>query len=158
MLSVNAIKVLGNYFGGVFVYMDSSLPSLPLIKGQNKEYLKISLGTSLVAQWLRIRLPVQGTRVQSLVQEDPACRGATKPMHHNYWAREPQLLKPAHLEPVLPNKRSHNSEKPVHCSITTMKIKYLRYDAFITIPLERKYLSSIMQTLWLYLYWVFLKY
>ena len=39
---------------------------------------------SLVAQWLRIRLPMQGTRVQALVQEDPTCRRATKPMCHNY--------------------------------------------------------------------------
>ena len=29
-------------------------------------------------------------------------------------AREPQLLKPAHLEPVLHNKRSHGNEKPAH--------------------------------------------
>ena len=42
------------------------------------------LGASLVAQWLRIRLPMQGTRVQALVWEDPTCRGATKPMRHNY--------------------------------------------------------------------------
>ena len=42
------------------------------------------LGTSLVAQWLRIRLPMQGTWVQALVWEDPTCRGATKPMRHNY--------------------------------------------------------------------------
>ena len=41
-------------------------------------------GTSLVVQWLRIRLPMQGTQVRSLVQEDPTCRGATKPMRHNY--------------------------------------------------------------------------
>ena len=40
--------------------------------------------TSLVAQWLRIHLPIQGTRVQALVQEDPTCRGATKPVRHNY--------------------------------------------------------------------------
>ena len=39
---------------------------------------------SLVVQWLRIRLPMQGTRIQALVQEDPTCHGATKPMHHNY--------------------------------------------------------------------------
>ena len=37
---------------------------------------------SLVAQWLKIRLPVQGTRVRALVREDPTCRGATKPMRH----------------------------------------------------------------------------
>ena len=40
--------------------------------------------TSLLAQWLRICLSIQGTRVQSLVQEDPTCHGAAKPMHHNY--------------------------------------------------------------------------
>ena len=41
-------------------------------------------GISLVVQWLRIRLPRQGTRVQSQVQEDPTCGGATKPVHHSY--------------------------------------------------------------------------
>ena len=39
---------------------------------------------SLVAQWLRICLPMQGTRVRALVWEDPTCRGATRPMSHNY--------------------------------------------------------------------------
>ena len=39
---------------------------------------------SLVVQWLRIHLPMQGTWVQALVREDPTCRGATKPTHHNY--------------------------------------------------------------------------
>ena len=52
------------------------------------------LGTSLAVQWLRIRLPMQATRVQAPVREDPTCRGATKPVHHNCWARVPQLLKP----------------------------------------------------------------
>ena len=45
---------------------------------------KVKHRTSLVAQWLRIRLPMQGTRVRALVREDPTCRGATKPVHHNY--------------------------------------------------------------------------
>ena len=45
---------------------------------------RIRTGTSLVVQWLRIRLPVQGTWVQALVQEDPTCHGATKPVRHNY--------------------------------------------------------------------------
>ena len=38
--------------------------------------------TSLVVQWLIIRLPMQGTRVQSLVREDPTYRRATKPVHN----------------------------------------------------------------------------
>ena len=41
-------------------------------------------GASLVAQWLRICLPVQGTRVRVLVWEDPTCRGASRPVSHNY--------------------------------------------------------------------------
>ena len=41
-------------------------------------------GASLVAQWLRIRLPMQGTRVRALVREDPTCCGATKPVRHSY--------------------------------------------------------------------------
>ena len=41
-------------------------------------------GASLVAQWLRIRLPMQGTRVRALAPEDPTCHGATKPVLHSY--------------------------------------------------------------------------
>ena len=67
-----------------------------------------------------------GDTCSSLVWEDPTCRGATKPVRHNYWAcalepashnywaQVPQLLKPVRLEPVLRNKRSHHSDKPVH--------------------------------------------
>ena len=39
---------------------------------------------SLVAQWLGICLPMQGTQVRALVWEDPTYRGATKPVCHNY--------------------------------------------------------------------------
>ena len=46
--------------------------------------LKAAGGTPLVAQWLRTRLPIQGTRVQALVREDPTWHGATKRMRHNY--------------------------------------------------------------------------
>ena len=45
---------------------------------------KLVYRTSLVAQWLRIRLPMQGTRVETLVWEDPTRHGATKPVRHNY--------------------------------------------------------------------------
>ena len=50
----------------------------------------------LVAQWLRIRLlgfpggsvvknpSANAGETQALVQEDPTCHGATKPMSHNY--------------------------------------------------------------------------
>ena len=68
--------------------------------------------TSLVVQWLRIRLPMQETQVQSLVWEDHTCHGATKPVSHSYRAHMLQQLKLARLEPVLHNNRSHHKEKP----------------------------------------------
>ncbi|KAJ8776263.1 hypothetical protein J1605_015561 [Eschrichtius robustus] len=68
--------------------------------------------TSLLAQWLRLLLPMQGTRVQALVREDPTCHGATKPMCHNYGACA--LEPPTRLEPMLRNKRSHRNEKSTH--------------------------------------------
>ena len=46
-------------------------------------FLQTCIGTSLVAQWLKIRLPMQGTRIRALVQEDPTCCGAFKPVGHN---------------------------------------------------------------------------
>ena len=46
-----------------------------------KEYAR--WGASLVAQWLRICLLMQGTRVRALVWEDPTCHGAAGPVSHN---------------------------------------------------------------------------
>ena len=46
--------------------------------------LNEALWASLVAQWLGICLPTQETRVRALVREDSTCRGATKPVRHNY--------------------------------------------------------------------------
>ena len=66
-----------------------------------------------MVQCIRICLPVQGTQVCSPVWEDSTCRGATKPVHHEYLAHTLQLLNPVHLEPVLFNKRSHYNEKSV---------------------------------------------
>ena len=45
--------------------------------------MKTTLGASLVAQWLRICLLMQGTRVRALVWEDPTCHGAAGPVSHN---------------------------------------------------------------------------
>ena len=51
---------------------------------KNQNHQDIVYWASLVAQWLRICLPMQGTRVRALVWEDPTCRGATGPVSHNY--------------------------------------------------------------------------
>ena len=39
---------------------------------------------SLVVQWLGLHLPIQGTQIPSLVQEDPTGHRTTKLMCHNY--------------------------------------------------------------------------
>ena len=72
---------------------------------------KTCCGTSLVEQWLRIRLPMQGTRVWSLVQEDPTCHRGSKPVRHNYWA--------CALEPV-----SHNYWSPRTTTTEPMCLNY----------------------------------
>ena len=56
------------------------------LHGPSLSLYKLDLRASLVAQWLRNCLPMQGTRVRALVWEDPTCRGATRPVSHNYWA------------------------------------------------------------------------
>ena len=65
--------------------------NLKCIKGLNVRPETIKLlkenrgtGTSLVTQWFRIRLPMQGTWVRSLDHEDPTCCGAAKLVSHNY--------------------------------------------------------------------------
>ena len=118
---LNLLMLLCNYHHYTFPELFSSC------KTKNSVLIKKWLsGTSLVAQWLRICLPMQGTQVQSLDREDPTCCGATKPMHHkhwawalepvrhNYWAHVLQLLKPMRGEPMICNKRSHCNKKPVH--------------------------------------------
>ena len=74
----------------------------------------MSLENSLVAQWLRIRLPMQWTWVRALGREDPTCRRATKPVRHDYWACEPQLLslRATTNEAHVPRARAPQQEKP----------------------------------------------
>ena len=69
---------------------------------------------------------MQGTWVLSLVWEDPTCRGASKPVRHNYWAYalEPashnywahalELLSPraATTKAPAPRARAPQQEKP----------------------------------------------
>ena len=71
--------------GGCFILIKIS-HNLKLFRREKNLGSKLSFGASLVAQWLRICLPIQGTRVQALVWEDPTCRGATRLVSHNYWA------------------------------------------------------------------------
>ena len=65
-----------------------------------------------MAQWLRTRLPMQGTRVRALVRQDPTCHGATKPrvpqllsLHSR--TCEPQLLSPCATTTEACTPRAH---------------------------------------------------
>ena len=116
-------------------------------------HTKINSGTSLVAQGIRIQLPVQGTWIQSLTGEDSTCHRATKPVHHNHWAHnvEPashnhwahmlQILKPApraqqekppQWETCSPQWRvapaRHNYESP-HAAMKTQRSQKLTQNA-----------------------------
>ena len=53
---------------------------------QCNKYGSIFVGTSLVVQWLRICLPMQGTQVQALVCEDSTFHGTNNLVCHNYGA------------------------------------------------------------------------
>ena len=64
--------------------------------------------TSLVVQWLRIHLPMQGTWILSMVQEDLPRYKATKTASHNISA--------CTLEPVLCNKKSHCNKMLICCN------------------------------------------
>ena len=78
-------------------------------------------GTSLVVQWLRICLPMQGTRVRSLVGElrshmpwnsratttEPECSGA----------HVPQLERPCTLEPTHHNEREDCTPQQRACAL-----------------------------------------
>ena len=62
---------------------------------------------SLVFQWLRVHLPIQGTQVHFLLWEDS----------HATWQLGPcKPKKLACLKPVLHKRRSHCNEKPAHGS------------------------------------------
>ena len=53
---------------------------------------KRHIGTSLVAQWLKICLSMQGTWISSLGQQDPTCLRGTKPESRNYWRPRTRAL------------------------------------------------------------------
>ena len=80
------------------------------VVGSRKTNMKNNLGgASLVAQWLRVRLPMQGTRVRAPVREDPTCRGAAGPVSRGRWACAsgacaPQQERPQQLEARVPQK------------------------------------------------------
>ena len=90
--------------------------------------VKNALRASLMAQRLRICLPMQETRVWSLVWEDPTCCRATKPVHHNYWAcaLEPgscNYWAPVPLKPVRPRAHPLQQEEPLQWEVHALQLE-----------------------------------
>ena len=64
--------------------MEAKIEKMQEMFNKDLEELKNKqTGASLVAQWLRICLLMQGTRVRALVWEDPTCHGAAGPVSHD---------------------------------------------------------------------------
>ena len=59
-------------------------------------------------------LPTQGTRIQSLIWEEPTCRGATETVHHTVTTAEPLLWKPGAVTAgsTQPAARAQKSRSP----------------------------------------------
>ena len=68
----------------VYFMVDRYVHNFEMFKFKTTLIARNTSRNSLVAQWVRIRLPMQGTWVQSWVQKDSTYRGATEPMHPNY--------------------------------------------------------------------------
>ena len=80
---------------------------------QHRELYSVSCDrASLVVQWLRICLPMQGTRVQALVREDPTCTEQLSPCATT---TEPVLWSPqaTTTEAHVPRARAPQQEKPL---------------------------------------------
>ena len=54
---------------------------------------------------------MQGTRVRSLLQEDPTCCEAANPVGHSYWA--------SGSETMSPNSSAQQQKKPLQCEAGT---------------------------------------
>ena len=79
--------------------------------------LRINFGQemqSLLMQWMGTHLPMQGTQVPSLVQEDFT---ATKPVHHIDWAYMPRACAPQEGKPLRWEAHALQPERsPTHCN------------------------------------------
>ena len=79
--------------------------------------------TFLVVQKLRIHLPIQGTQIQSLLQEDPTCHNAAKPVYHSYCASAPEPVSCNYWGPCAPRAHTLQQEKPPQWEACALQLK-----------------------------------
>ena len=79
LLQLPTITLLTFFFLCILTHKDL----IPLSAVKYSTLRIYHIWASLVVQWLRIPLPMQGIQIQALVWKDPTCCGAAKPVHHN---------------------------------------------------------------------------
>ena len=117
--------------------------------------MKILSWASLVAQWLKISLPMQETQVRSHIA---LSNEALEPQLLILYSRAPeqQLLSPHAatpeartnaLDPLLHNKKSHCSEKPPHGNYKVAAVYHnYRKACAMKTQYKHKRLSKIIST------------
>ena len=75
--SINCSLIQQNFIEHLLYLRHQSKHEAVAINKDKAPALKKISRTSLVVQWLRICLPMQGTRVRALAWEDLTCRRAT---------------------------------------------------------------------------------
>ena len=87
-------KNLAMWIPGGKIFTEKGTASTKIQRGKKekkeRKNLKWGCWASLVAQWLRIHLPMQGTRVPSLVREDPHAAEQLSPWATTTEARAPR--------------------------------------------------------------------
>lgn len=83
-----------------------------VVKAKSLVFKNHQSKTSLMVQWVRIHLPLQGTQDQYLVWEDSTCRTAAKPACYNYWSLRSRTHALQTLEAHVPRACDPQQEKP----------------------------------------------
>ena len=79
--------------------------------------------TSLVVQWLGVRLPMQGMQVRFLIWEDSTCFGVTKLMHHQLLSLCSRTLQLQVLRPASLRACALQQEKPLQWEVQAPQIE-----------------------------------
>ena len=104
------------------------LPTISPSQSASQHFLKLNFysGTSLVVQWIGIRLPMQGTRDQSLIWEDPTGRGLLNSVCPELLSLRAATTEARGPRACAPDKRSCHNEKPertVESSLRSLQLE-----------------------------------
>ena len=64
-----------------------------------------------------------GSQIQSLLQEDPTCHSAAKPVYHSYCASAPEPVSCHYWGPCAPRAHTLQQEKPPQWEACALQLK-----------------------------------